>query len=70
MKLIGIGLIIFGVVALIYHGVSIAIPQDTVNLGAFSITWSENKTIPLPPILGGFSLLVGVLLILLSGRNR
>lgn len=69
MKLLGIGLIIFGVLALVYHGFTIAIPKDTLDLGSFTITTRENRTIPLPPIVGGISLAFGVLLVLLSGRR-
>lgn len=70
MRLLGIGLIIFGVVALIYQGFTILIPKDTLDLGIFSITVSEERTIPLPPIVGTVSLLVGMLIILLSGRGK
>jgi hypothetical protein len=69
MKLLGIGLIIFGVVCLIYQGLTIVIPKDVVDLGFLTVTIYEQKTIPLPPIVGGVSLIVGILLILTSDRR-
>jgi len=50
MRLFGIVLIVFGVVALVYQGVSFLVPSTT-DLGLFSITVSERHSIPLLPIL-------------------
>jgi len=69
MKLLGIVLIAFGVLALVYQGFTFMIPKDTANLGIFSITVSEQHTIPLPPIVGGVSLVAGIALVLMSRRG-
>jgi uncharacterized membrane protein HdeD (DUF308 family) len=68
MKLLGICLIVFGVLALVYHGFSIAIPKDTLDLGFLSISTRENRTIPLPPLLGIVSVVAGVLLVYTARR--
>ncbi|MGL4463347.1 MAG: DUF3185 domain-containing protein [Planctomycetia bacterium] len=68
MKLLGIVLIVFGVLALVYHGFTITIPKDTIDLGVFSIRISDSQTIPLPPIVGCIALAVGVLLIYTTPR--
>jgi hypothetical protein len=69
MRLLGIVLIVFGVVALVYQGVTLLVPSTT-DLGLFSITVSEQHTIPLPPIVGGIALIAGILLVLGSSRRR
>lgn len=69
MRLLGICLIVFGVLALVYAGFTFVIPKDTIDLGIFTITTQENRTIPLPPIVGGISLVGGVLLVLMDRRN-
>jgi len=69
MRLFGIILIVFGVVALIYQGVTFLVP-NTTDLGLFTITVSEQHTIPLPPIVGGLSLAAGLALVLMSRRGK
>jgi len=50
MRLFGIVLIVFGVVALVYQGVTFLVP-DTTSRRMSSITVSEKCSIPLLPIL-------------------
>jgi hypothetical protein len=66
MRLVGILLVILGVVALIYQGLTFVIPKDYVDLGFMSITVYREMKIPLPPILGAVALIAGVALILSS----
>ena len=68
MRLFGIVLIVFGVVALVYQGVTFLVP-NTTDFGLFSITLSEQHSIALPPIVGGIALIAGVLLVF-SRRRR
>jgi len=69
MKLLGVVLIVFGVVALIYQGVTFLIP-NTTDFGLFSITLSDQYSIPLSPIVGGMALIAGILLVLSSRHRR
>jgi hypothetical protein len=69
MKLLGIVLIVFGVVALVYQGVTFLVP-NTTDFGLFSITVSEQHSIPLPPIVGGIALIAGILLVLNIRHRR
>ncbi|MCX6094527.1 MAG: DUF3185 domain-containing protein [Candidatus Bipolaricaulota bacterium] len=69
MKVFGIILIVFGVIALVYQGVTFLVP-NTTDLGFFSITVSEQHTIPLPPIVGAVSLAAGIALVLTSRRGK
>ncbi len=68
MRLLGILLVIFGVICLAYQGLTFIIPQDTMNLGALTITVNQGMVIPLPPIVGLISLLVGAVMILSAPR--
>jgi hypothetical protein len=69
MRLLGVVLVIFGVIALVYQGITFVVPRDRVDLGIFKITVSETRSIPLPPIVGGLALVGGIVLIGLSRRG-
>ena len=51
--LIGIVLIALGLVAVVYQGITYTTREKVVDLGPLKITAQKEKTIPLPPILGG-----------------
>ena len=65
LRIIGICLIILGSVSLFYKGVSFVIPKDVFDLKYFSITIKENRIIPLSPIAGLVSLIIGIVLVML-----
>jgi hypothetical protein len=64
MRLLGILLVIFGVVLLVYQGLTFIIPKDVIDLGVFSITIKDNVVIPMPPVVGIICLLCGVVFIM------
>ncbi len=66
--LIGIALIILGVVALTYQGITYTTREKVLQIGPLEATKKTEKTIPLPPLLGGISLGVGILLIIGSKK--
>ena len=70
MRLLGILLVIFGVVLLVYQGLTFIIPQNVWDLGAFAITVRENVVIPLPPVLGLICLVVGILFVMVAPSRR
>jgi hypothetical protein len=65
---IGIVLIILGIVSLGYQGITYTTHKKVVDIGPIEATKKENKTIPLPPILGVISLVGGVV-VLAAGRR-
>ncbi len=69
MKTLAIVLVIAGVVALVYGGFSYTRDRKVVDLGPLEITASENRSFPIPAVVGAAVLLGGVLL-LVNGNRR
>jgi len=64
--ILGIALSILGVVALAYRGITYTEREKIVDIGPLQATADREKTIPLPPILGGLSLVGGVALVIVG----
>jgi uncharacterized membrane protein YidH (DUF202 family) len=64
MKALGIGLVVLGVLALIYGGVSWTRRDTVVNAGPIQITSEKKESIPISPIAGGVMLVAGVAILL------
>ncbi|HEV8616879.1 MAG TPA: DUF3185 domain-containing protein [Methylomirabilota bacterium] len=69
VALIGVILIVIGVIALAYQGITYTTKEKVVDLGPLKVETKREKTIPLPPILGGAALLSGVVLLIASSRK-
>jgi hypothetical protein len=67
--LIGIALIALGLIALVYQGITYTSSEKVVDLGPLKITAQKEKTIPLPPILGGLALAGGIVLVVVASRK-
>jgi len=67
--IIGIILIVIGVVALAYQGITYTSREKVVDIGHIQMTADKTKTIPLPPIVGGIALLGGIVLVVVGGRK-
>ena len=67
--LIGIILIVIGVVALAYQGISYTTTERVVDIGPLKVDKKKEHTIPLPPVLGGLALVGGVILVATSARR-
>jgi len=57
---IGIVLIVFGILALGYQGITYTTHKKIVDIGPIEATKKKDKTIPLPPIVGILALTGGV----------
>ena len=69
MKILGFVLAVVGVLALVYGGISYNRQRTVLDVGPFTATATEQKNIPLSPIVGGIALLGGILL-LMAPRKR
>jgi len=70
MKIVGIILIVVGVIALAYGGISYTREEEILDIGPIEATAERRETIPLPPILGGLALAGGVVLLIAGSRKR
>ena len=67
--IIGIALIILGVVALAYQGISYTTQEKVIDLGPLKATVEKKETIPLSPLLGGLALAGGIVLLIVGARK-
>ncbi len=68
--IIGIVLIVAGVLALVYQGVTYNRDRTVLEVGPISATAETRETIPIPPVLGGLAIAAGVVLLVMSRRQR
>lgn len=69
MKIVGIVLIILGVLALVYQGVQYTSREKILDIGPLKVTANTKKNIPLPPIVGGAALAVGIVMVVADRRK-
>jgi uncharacterized membrane protein len=67
--LIGILLIALGIVALAYQGITYTTREKVLDIGPIKASKETEKTIPLPPVLGGLALAGGIVLVLAGTRT-
>jgi hypothetical protein len=68
MKPLGVVLVVLGILALIYGGVSWT-RQDTVgDAGPIQISAEKKESIPISPIAGGLMLAAGLVLLLRGSK--
>jgi hypothetical protein len=66
----GIALVVVGVVALIYGGITYTSRETVVDIGPIHATADREKTLPLPPIAGIIAVAAGVALLVSGNRKR
>jgi uncharacterized membrane protein len=67
---VGILLIIVGISVLAYQGFSYTKQEKIMQIGSVQVIANTEKTVYLPPVLGGLSLVAGVALVLIGRRYR
>ena len=70
MKIAAIALIVVGVIALAYGGISYTREKKVLDIGPIEATTRTRETIPLPPVLGIAAIAGGIVLLVVSGRKR
>ena len=70
MKLIGILLIVFGIVALALGGINYTTREKVLDIGPITATAEKHKSIPLSPIVGIASLAGGIALLVVGTKTR
>ena len=60
IMLAGIGLILLGIVGLSYNQITYTSKEKILDIGPIQATAEKEKTIPVPPLLGGLVLVAGI----------
>ncbi len=63
MKALGAVLVVLGVLALVYGGLSWTRKDKVVDAGPIEITADKTESVALPPVVGGLMLVAGIFLI-------
>ena len=69
ITLVGIALIVLGIVAFAYQGITYTSRETVIDIGPIKATADTQKTIPLPPILGGLMFVGGIALVVVGNRK-
>ena len=67
--MIGIILIVIGIVAFAYQGITYTTREKVVDIGPIQMTAEKTKTLPLPPIVGGVALLGGIVMLVVGNKK-
>ena len=70
LTIVGIVLIALGVIALAYQGITYTTKEKVIDIGPLKVEATKEKTIPLPPVLGGVAVVAGVVLLIVGARSR
>ena len=66
---VAILLIVLGIVAFTYQGISYTTREKAVDIGALQITTHKTHNMPLPPIVGAIGLVGGIVLLVMDTRR-
>lgn len=69
VTLVGIVLIVLGVLALAYQGITYTTREKVIDLGPLQASVDKKRSIPLPPIVGAVALAGGVVLVIIGSRR-
>jgi hypothetical protein len=69
MKILGIALIVLGLAALAYQGITYTTRETVLDIGPIKATADREKTVPLPPVLGIVAIAGGVALVMAGARK-
>ena len=68
--ILGITLVVLGLFALAYQGLTYTTQKKVVDIGPIQATKEEHDTIPLPPILGALALVGGIVVVISDRRGN
>jgi hypothetical protein len=69
IMVLGISLTLMGIVAFSYQGITYKTHEKVLEIGPIEATVEKEKTILLPPMLGGLALAGGVVLIAVAAMK-
>jgi len=69
MALVGVLLVVLGLGALVYQGITYTSRETVIDIGPVHATADREKTLPLPPVVGIVAVAGGVVLIVAGMRK-
>jgi len=70
MAIAGILLVLLGVVALVYQGITYTSRDTVIDIGPVHATAERQHTLPLPPVLGALAIIGGAVLLVGGLRKK
>jgi uncharacterized membrane protein HdeD (DUF308 family) len=70
LAIVGVLLIVLGVAALVYQGVTYTSRETVIDIGPVHATAERERTLPLPPLVGTAVVAGGVALLVAGMRKR
>lgn len=70
LALAGVVLIVLGLAALAYQGVTYTTRETVIDLGPLQATADRQRTVPLPPVFGIAAVAGGIALLVTGQRRR
>ena len=67
--LLAVILIVVGLAAFAYQGISYTTREKVVDFGPIQVTTEKTKTLPLPPLVGAIALLSGLAVLVMGGKK-
>ena len=68
--LLGIILIVVGIMAFAYQGITYTTREKVVDLGPMHMTAERTRTLPLTPIVGAIALAGGIVLLVTGSKKN
>lgn len=69
MRIVGVVLIVLGVLALVYGGVTYTRREKVIDIGALEASVDKKERFPISPIAGGIAVVAGLALVF-AGKPR
>ena len=70
LAIVGALLIVLGLAALVYQGITYTSRETVIDIGPLTATADRQKTLPIPPVLGIVAVAGGVALLVVGVRKR
>jgi hypothetical protein len=67
--IIAIILIVLGIAAFAYQGITYTTREKVVDIGPIQVTSEKTKTLPIPPIVGAIALVGGIVLLVVGTKK-
>jgi hypothetical protein len=69
VRIVAIALIVLGIIALLYGGITYTKREKIIDIGPIEATAQTRETIPLPPLFGAIAIVGGIALFVVAGRK-